>query len=201
MSKIDDMIKKLCPKGVEYKTISEVAEVNRGVRLVRSQLAESGDYPVYQNCLTPMGYYENSNCKGNTTYVIAAGAAGEIGYSYTAFWAADDCYYFKCSDSLSSRFLYHMLLWKQPAIKAKVRRASIPRLARNHVEQLLIPVPPLPIQEEIVRILDSFTKLEAELEAELEARRQQYEFYRDKLLSFNELHIGQPGGGKTHGSR
>ena len=56
-------------------------------------------------------------------------------------------------------------------------------------------------ERELVRILDSFTKLEAELEAELEARRRQYEFYRDKLLSFNELHIGQLGGGKTHASR
>ena len=49
-----------------------------------------------------------------------------------------------------------------------------------------VPVPPLPVQEEIVRILDKFTALEAELEAELEARRKQYEFYRDRLLTFPE---------------
>ena len=50
-----------------------------------------------------------------------------------------------------------------------------------------IPVPPLPVQHEIVRILDNFTSLEAELEAELEARRKQYEYYRDQLLSFKHL--------------
>ena len=50
-----------------------------------------------------------------------------------------------------------------------------------------IPVPPLPIQEEIVRILDHFTELAAELQAELQARQEQYEYYRNKLLTFNIL--------------
>ena len=195
MSKLDDLIKKLCPNGVEFHSVEDVANVARGVRVVRSQLADQGSYPVFQNSLTPMGYYEKQNCKADTAFVIAAGAAGEIGYSYSDFWAADDCYFFKCSKALSSRYLYHMLLWKQPFLKSRVRKASIPRLSRDHIEQLSIPVPPLPVQEEIVRILDSFTKLEAELEAELEARRRQYEYYRDKLLNFNELDKTKMGGG------
>ena len=195
MSKLDDLIKKLCPNGVEFHSVEDVANVARGVRVVRSQLADQGSYPVFQNSLTPMGYYEKQNCKADTAFVIAAGAAGEIGYSYSDFWAADDCYFFKCSKALSSRYLYHMLLWKQPFLKSRVRKASIPRLSRDHIEQLSIPVPPLPVQEEIVRILDSFTKLEAELEAELEARRRQYEYYRDKLLNFNELDKAKSGGG------
>lgn len=193
MSKLDDLIKKLCPNGVEFHSVEDVANVARGVRVVRSQLADQGSYPVFQNSLTPMGYYEKQNCKADTAFVIAAGAAGEIGYSYSDFWAADDCYFFKCSKALSSRYLYHMLLWKQPFLKSRVRKASIPRLSRDHIEQLSIPVPPLPVQEEIVRILDSFTKLEAELEAELEARRRQYEYYRDKLLNFNELDKAKSG--------
>ena len=196
MSKLDDLIKKLCPNGVEFHSVEDVANVARGVRVVRSQLADQGSYPVFQNSLTPMGYYEKQNCKADTAFVIAAGAAGEIGYSYSDFWAADDCYFFKCSKALSSRYLYHMLLWKQPFLKSRVRKASIPRLSRDHIEQLSIPVPPLPVQEEIVRILDSFTKLEAELEAELEARRRQYEYYRDKLLNFNELDKAKSGGVK-----
>ena len=201
MSKLDDLIKKLCPNGVEFHSIEDVADVARGVRVVRSQLADQGSYPVFQNSLTPMGYYEKQNCNADTAFIIAAGAAGEIGYSYSNFWAADDCYFFKCSKALSSRYLYHMLLWKQPFLKSRVRKASIPRLSRDHIEQLSIPVPPLPVQEEIVRILDSFTKLEAELEAELEARRRQYEYYRDLLLNFNELDKTKSGGGKTYGAR
>ena len=196
MSKLDDLIKKLCPNGVEFHSVEDVANVARGVRVVRSQLADQGSYPVFQNSLTPMGYYEKQNCNADTAFIIAAGAAGEIGYSYSDFWAADDCYFFKCSKALSSRYLYHMLLWKQPFLKSRVRKASIPRLSRDHIEQLSIPVPPLPVQEEIVRILDSFTKLEAELEAELEARRRQYEYYRDKLLNFNELDKAKSGGVK-----
>lgn len=112
MSKLDDLIKKLCPNGVEFHSVEDVANVARGVRVVRSQLADQGSYPVFQNSLTPMGYYEKQNCNADTAFIIAAGAAGEIGYSYSDFWAADDCYFFKCSKALSSRYLYHMLLWK-----------------------------------------------------------------------------------------
>lgn len=64
---------------------------------------------------------------------------------------------------------------------------SLPQISLPVTEELLIPVPPLPVQEEIVRILDKFTALEAELEAELKARRKQYEFYRDQLLTFKPL--------------
>ena len=53
-------------------------------------------------------------------------------------------------------------------------------------ERIQIPVPPLEVQEEIVRILDCFADYSAELQAELQARREQYEYYRDKLLSFNK---------------
>lgn len=80
-------------------------------------------------------------------------------------------------------------------LKSKVRKASIPRLSRKVVDDLEIPLPPIEVQTEIVRILDKFTSLEAELEAELKAeldcRKRQYEYYRDKLLSFDNV-----GGGK-----
>jgi type I restriction enzyme S subunit len=64
-----------------------------------------------------------------------------------------------------------------------VSRGSIPALNKTDIDNFPIPLPPLPIQEEIVKILDTFTALEAELEAELEARRKQYEYYRNKLLT------------------
>ena len=55
------------------------------------------------------------------------------------------------------------------------------------IENFEIPLPPLPVQEEIVRILDTFSELEAELEAELKIRRKQFEFYRNQILSFNYM--------------
>lgn len=186
MTKIEKLIQQLCPNGVEYETLENVSEIKRGIRVVKSQLNESGKYPVYQNSLTPLGFYEQNNAPANTTFIIVAGAAGEIGYSNCDFWAADDCFYFLPSDKLLNRYIYHFMLMKQPYLLSKVRKASIPRLARSAIEKLNIPVPPLEVQREIVRILDQFTELIAELTAELTARKKQYEYYRDKLLTHSK---------------
>lgn len=189
MSKLKELIAELCPNGVEFEQLSKVANMRRGTRVVKKQLSTDGVYPVFQNCLTPMGYYDKYNVKANTSFIICAGAAGEIGFSNIDFWAADDCFYFACNENLINRYLYHFLLTKQNYLYSKVRKASIPRLSRSFIETIQIPVPPLPVQEEIVRILDSFTSLTAELQtklqAELQARQKQYEYYRDQLLTFD----------------
>lgn len=190
MSKIEELIKKHCPNGVEYVKLGDIAQVSRGVRVVKNQLSDSG-FPVYQNCLTPMGYYDKSNCPKGTSFVICGGAAGNVGYTDVDCWAADDCEYIQCDDKVVlSRYIYYCLVSNQHFLMSQVRKASIPRLSPSVIKELIVPVPPLPVQEEIVRILDKFTTLEAELEAELEARRKQYEYYRDKLLSFNNLNWG-----------
>lgn len=75
---------------VEWVALGEVSEIKRGKRLVKSQLEEIGKYAVYQNCMTPLGYYHESNVDSDTTFIICAGAAGEMGYSEVDFWAADD---------------------------------------------------------------------------------------------------------------
>ena len=174
---------------VEWRTLGEVADISRGVRVVRRQLESTGLYPVYQNALAPLGYLDRHNCPAGTVFVIAAGAAGQIGYSEVDFWAADDCFRFHCHEGLIGRFLYYWLLDRQVYLKLRVRRAAVPRLPRLALEEFLIPIPPLPVQAEIVRILDTFTKLEAELEAELEGRMKQYAYYRDQLLSFGENEV------------
>ena len=175
---------------VEWKELDEVAEVKRGRRLVRKELSETGRYAVFQNSMTPLGFYNEGNVCGDTTFIISAGAAGEIGYSTVDFWAADDIYYFLPTTTIYSKYLYYFLLTKQTAIKGQVRRASVPRLAKNAFAKIKIPIPPLSVQQEIVRILDKFTTLEAELEAELDCRKRQYEYYRNKLLSFDMLNKG-----------
>lgn len=196
MTKLEQLIKELCPNGVEYKKLSDIATVARGVRVVRDQLAETGDIPVYQNSIKPLGYHDKSNVKAYSAFVIGAGAAGEIGFSDVDFWAADDCYYFLCPDNLNNRYLYFVLMKNQPLILSRVRKASIPRLSRTVIENLVIPVPPLEVQTEIVKILDEYstsvTALQQELEKELTARKKQYEYYRDLLLDF-----GVHGGGTS----
>lgn len=178
---------------VEWKTLVKVIGLQRGTRLVRSQLKEAGSHPVFQNSMTPLGYYHESNVAGDTTFVIAAGAAGEVGYSADDFWAADDVYFFAKSDSINQKYLYHFLTMRKGEIASQVRRASVPRLSRTVVEQLIIPIPcpdnpqeSLAVQAEIVRILDTFTQLTSELTAELTARRKQYQHYRDQLFRFQD---------------
>lgn len=183
MGKIDDFIQQYCPDGVEYVKLGDVANVCRGTRVVRSQLSNEG-YPVYQNCLTPMGYFDKTNCPGGTPFVICGGAAGNVGYADVDCWAADDCEYIIASEEIISKYIYHCLMVKREYLTSKVRKASIPRLSPSVIKDLEIPLPPLPVQEAIVNILDRFAVYAAELQAELQARQQQYNYYRDTLLSF-----------------
>ena len=80
----------------------------------------------------------------------------------------------------------------------KVRKASIPRLGKDTIEKLSIPIPPLSVQTEIVQILDTLTALTSELTSELILRRKQYEYYREKLLSFDSLERLNEGGGRRN---
>ncbi len=175
-------------KEVEWKTLGEVIKLQRGKRLVKSQLEESGSYAVFQNCLTPLGYYHEYNVNADTTFIISAGAAGEIGYSDVDFWAADDVYFLITPKEFRSKFIYYFLLTNQNKILSQVRRASIPRLSRNGIEKLQIPIPTIEEQKRIVNILDKFDALVNDistgLPAEITARRKQYEYYRGKLLDF-----------------
>lgn len=180
----------LAKVGFEWKSLGELGIINRGKRVVKNQLTTEGSYPVYQNSLQPLGYFDKFNVKANTTFMITAGAAGEIGYSNCAFWSADDCYYFDCpKDVLDDRFLYHSLKKQQNKIFSQVRKASIPRLGRNSVENIKIPIPPLSVQSQIVAILDKFDHLTSSitdgLPKEIELRRKQYEHYRELLLGFD----------------
>ena len=159
--------------------------------MVRNQLLCGGKYPVIQNSIAPLGYFDKCNCPKNIVFVIAAGAAGEVGYSYNEFWAADDCYYFDCSNFLLSRYLYFVLENSSQYIVSRVRKASIPRISKDDINKLKIIIPTISEQERIVSILDKFdalcNDLSTGLPAEIEMRQKQYEYYRDKLLSFKAL--------------
>lgn len=171
--------------------LKDVVVIQRGKRVVKTELTEDGNYPVYQNALAPMGYYHSKNRDKDNTYLISAGAAGSIGYSTNDFWAADDCFTFKCAEILDNKFLYYSLLNKQSAINLKIRNASIPRLSRDSLENLVISIPSLNNQKKIVEILEKFdyacSTLQSNISIEIESRQKQYEFYRDKLLTFKEL--------------
>lgn len=186
MSKLERLIQQYCPDGVEYVKLDSVCSVMRGKRLTKSQLTSDGKYKVFHGGIEPIGFYDEWNREGNTTMVINVGAsAGTIGYSSEKFWSSDGCFCLSQSNLISGKFLFYYFQTIEGYLMSKVRRAGIPTLDGKILEDLIIPVPPLPVQEEIVRILDTFTELQAELQAELQKRQQQYNFYRDNLLNFN----------------
>lgn len=176
---------------LRVEKLKNICEFKRGKRLVKNELQEEGDFPVYQNSITPLGYYYEKNFDKDTTFIISAGAAGEIVYSDRDFWAADDVYVLLTREDIMSRYLYYCLMSKQYIIKSKVRKASIPRLSKDDIEKIIIPLPPLSLQNKIVKILDKFQILLVDtkglLPEEIEQRQKQYEYYREKLLTFDEV--------------
>lgn len=168
--------------------LGQIVNLQRGKRLVRQQLATIGSFPVYQNSLTPLGYYNESNRVKNTSFVICAGAAGEIGYSTMDFWAADDVYTLQTSGDISDKFMYYVLLSNQEKIKLQVRKASIPRLSKDAIDKITFYLPSITEQERIVSILDHFNTLTNSLSEglpkEIELRQKQYEYWREQLLNF-----------------
>jgi len=191
MNTIKQLIEKYCPDGVEYKKLGEVCTVLRGKRLTKKELSGGGPFPVFHGGIEPIGYYSKGNRQAESVMIIDVGAsAGTVGYCKNEFWSSDGCFCLSHVSTLEQRYLFFLLQSLERNLKSKVRRAGIPTLDNKVLENLLIPVPPISVQREIVRILDNFTSLEAELEAELEARRKQYEYYRDQLLSFRHLSGG-----------
>ena len=168
--------------------LGQVINLQRGKRLVRNQLTTSGSFPVYQNSLTPLGYFTQSNRPKETSFVICAGAAGEIGYSDTDFWAADDVYTLETSYNISDKFMYYVLISMQDRLKSQVRKASIPRLSKDAIDKVTFYLPSLSEQERIVSILDNFNTLTNSLSEglpkEIELRQKQYEYWRELLLNF-----------------
>lgn len=185
MSKLNDLIKELCPDGVEYKKLGSFTKILRGKRLTKNLLSDEYEFCVYHGGLEPLGKFKNYNRNENTVMIINVGAsAGTIGFCKEKFWSSDGCFCVENNDSFSSRYLYYYLSNNENYFQSKVRKAGIPTLDASVVENYIIPLPPLPVQCEIVRILDNFTALTSALTAELTAQRKRYSGFLNSLLSF-----------------
>lgn len=158
--------------------IDTFLKVKRGKRLVRSQLSNyansNAKVPVYQNSVVALGYYSSSNCCQQSVFVIAAGNAGDIGFSTVPFWAADDCYYFEPNEKIHQKYLYYCLLNKQQYIYSQTRRTSIPRLSHDVLERITILIPPIAEQKAIATVLttmdDEIISLEEEKDKMLQIK-------------------------------
>ena len=191
MSKLQDLIQKLCPDGVEYKKLGDVCELSRGKVYSKTYIVENaGEYPVYSSQTAnngELGRITTFDYDGEyLTWTTDGAYAGTIFHRKGKFSITNVCglISIKITD-LSIRFLYYWL-----SIKAKEHVYSgmgNPKLMSNQMIPIEVPIPPLKVQEEIVKILDRFAEYAAELQAELQARQEQYEYYRNKLLSFSDI--------------
>jgi len=190
MSRLQELIDKLCPNGVEYKTIGDISKTLKKETLKTNELIKGGKYPVINSGREIYGFYNDYNNDGDAVTIAARGEyAGVINYFSDKFWAGGLCYpYTSINENiLNTKFLYYYLKSKEKNImETLVTRGSIPALNKNDLDKYKIAVPPLEVQREIVHILDDFTLLSAELSAELKARQKQYGYYRDKIFSFND---------------
>ena len=191
MSKLDELIKELCPNGVEFITLGTCCNIKTGKGITKKDGTDNGSYPIISGGKEPMGYFNTYNREKNTVTVSRVGAnAGYVSYIETPFYLNDKCFsiipWIRYVEKIDCKFLYYVLKSLEPTIIAMQSEGGVPTINTVKVGSIEIPLPPLPIQQEIVRILDSFTELTAELQqqldAELTARKKQYEYYRELVF-------------------
>ena len=184
MNKLDELIKELCPNGVEYKELGEIVKSQRG-KTITKELIKDGDIPVISGGQKPAYYHNESNRKGEVITVAGSGAyAGFVMYWDKPIFVSD-AFSIECDKSyLNIKYIYYFLQNNQMKIHSLKKGGGVPHVYFKDMQKFLVPVPPLEVQNEIVRILDNFTALTAELTAELTARKKQYSWYRDYLLKF-----------------
>ena len=201
MSRLEELIQVLCPDGVEYRNLGDIGRVAMCKRIMKAETVSDGDIPFYKigtfgkapNAYISVETYERY--KRNYSFPrkgdVLISAAGTIGRTViydgeAAYYQDSNIVWLEHDESqVINKYLYYCYQLSPWCISTG---GTIARLYNDNIAKAEIPVPPLPIQQEIVRILDTFTALEAELEAELEKRKKQYGYYRDALLaSDNDL--------------
>ena len=191
MSKLEQLIQQYCPDGVEYSLIGSIAQVGTGSSN-GNEADEDGQYPFFVRSQTikRKNDYEYDE---EAIIIPGEGGIGDIFHYVNGKYALHQRVYrihFTTPDVNAKFAFYYMKSAFKQFIMMKAVSATVTSIRKPMIEDFSIPVPPLPVQEEIVRILDTFTELQAELQAELQKRLQQYNYYRDNLLSFKDINRG-----------
>lgn len=165
---------------VEWKPLGEVAELKRGKTITAKDKTE-GNIPVISGGQKPAYYTGEYNREGETITIAGSGAyAGFLMYWNEPIFLGDAFSVKPDLDILITKYVYHFLLSKQQWIFNLKKGSGVPHVYPKDLAILEIPIPPLEIQQKIVKTLDKFT----ELEAELALRKKQYQYYRETLLTF-----------------
>ena len=199
MSRLDELIAKFCPNGVKYRELKDILIIKNGKDY--KNLTE-GKYPVYGSGGI-MTYVSSYVYDKPSVLIPRKGSIDKLYYVEEPFWNVDTIFYTEIDEEkVIPRYVYFCL--QKEHLEQYNTAGGVPSLTQKVLNRVKLPVPPLEVQREIVHILDSFTLLTAELTAELTARRKQYEFYRNKLLSQNKKYamkplseLGEWSGGKT----
>ena len=214
MSKIFDLINELCPNGVEFVELGEIADIVRGVTYDKN-LEINGEHEQGIKILRanninldftlnfedlkqikelPCNSSQKNLMQKDILICVASGSkehVGKVAYCFedTDCFAGGFMSIIRAKQVINARFLFFIMSSStfKVYLEKVLTSSTINNLNNTILKNFKLPVPPMEVQREIVRILDSFTLLTAELTAELTARKKQYEFYRDFLLSFDEL--------------
>ena len=188
MSRINELIEKLCPNGVEYKELGEAVNILDNLRKpISKEKRTKGNYPYYgangiQDYVLDYIFEGTFLLMGEDGSVIKKDGSPILNWATGKIWVNNHAHVLSEKRNIALlRFIFYYLSTIDVTL---IVHGTPPKINQANLRSITIPIPPLEIQEEIVRILDNFTALEAELEAELEARKKQYEYYRNKLLSF-----------------
>lgn len=191
MTKLEKLIQEFCPDGVEFRPLEQCCNIlDRKRKPVTKSSREAGKYPYYgangiQDYVSDYIFDGTFILVGEDGSVITDRGTPVVTWASGKIWVNNHAHIIEGNGTVLLRFLYHYI---QTIDVSPLIHGNIPKLTGGDFRALTIPVPPLEVQREIVRILDTFT----ELTAELTARQKQYEYYRDMLLSF-----GENGGGET----
>ena len=208
MKNLETLIQELCPNGVEFRTMEEVFEIRNGYTPSKNNpdFWEGGTIPwfrmedIRQNGrilsdaiqhITPAAIKGKGLFPANSIIIATTATIGEHALVIADSLANQQFTNLVVRKSLSAcllpKFVFYYMFVIDEWCKKNVNAGNFASVDMKRFKKLEFPLPPIEVQTEIVRILDKFTSLEAELEAELDCRKRQYEYYRDKLLSFDNV--------------
>lgn len=191
MNRIENLIKEKCSTGVEYKKLEDCCNILDNRRKpVKKGARNIGKYPYYgangiQDYVSDYIFDGVFVLVGEDGSVITDRGTPIVNWACGKIWVNNHAHVIEEREGVLLRYLYHYL---QIVNVSDYIHGNIPKLNQTDFKNLKIAIPPLEIQEEIVKILDKICKLEAELKVELELRKIQYNFWRENLL--NDL-VGQ----------
>ncbi|WP_371152918.1 restriction endonuclease subunit S [Buchananella felis] len=192
MNHIERLIEEMCPDGVPFKPLGQVALVKRGTSITKKDI-RPGEVPVIAGGRTPAYFHAEANRVGPLITVAGSGAyAGFVSFWEQPIFVSDASSIETDPLSLLPRFAFHLLKWKQDLLHSLKAGGGVPHVYAKDIAKIVVPTPPLAVQREIVEILDKFSKLEAELEAELEARNTQLNAVRESLFTNLEDYTAAP---------